>query len=311
MASMSCLPPGPHRPRAALLLSCLALAHAACAEPTPAEAPQERPALAQVTVEAQRAVLEHQLYEYVTMITHTQSRDEALHRWHTPVCPAVVGLSKDEGEFILTRLSQIARAAETPLDGERCQANLAVVFTNDPDGVIKAWRARRSHFGGVHGTPAAFERFSAKRSPVRVWYNKDFGTPGSGPMATDSLELGKSFPNTPTGSNLIGSKMFVKDVLVFSSVAVIVDSRQAVGLEIGALTDYIAMLALSDTDPEVPLGPAPTVLRLFTARAAKQPLPAGLSDWDRAYLKALYGTPLDLITQRSIIAGKMVQDVAP
>jgi hypothetical protein len=309
MANMSRFPPGVRRLRVSLLAAGLAVAGSASADPPVAE----QSALPQVTVEARRAALEHQLYQYVTTITHTQSRDEALHRWHSPLCPAVLGLSKDEGEFILTRLSQIARAAGVPLDGEHCQANLAVVFTNDPAAVIKAWGARRSHFGGVHGTPAAFERFRARRGPVRVWYNKDFGSPGAGrePTITDSLELGKSFPNTPTGSSLIGSKMFVKDVLVFSSVAVIVDSREAVGLEIGALADYIAMLALSDTDPEVSLGMTPTILRLFSARAAKEPLPTGLSDWDRAYLKALYSTTLDLITQRSIIAEKMIQDVVP
>jgi hypothetical protein len=105
--------------------------------------------------------------------------------------------------------------------------------------------------------------------------------------------------------------MYVKDLLAFSSVAVILDARQVVGIGIGPLTDYVAMLALADTDPDAPLGASPTILRLFSARAAHEPLPAGLSDWDRAYLKALYGTTLDLITQRSVIAEEMIQDVAP
>jgi hypothetical protein len=104
--------------------------------------------------------------------------------------------------------------------------------------------------------------------------------------------------------------MYVKDLLAFSSVAVIVDAREAAGIPIGPLTDYIAMLALADTDPEAPPGTAPTILRLFSARAAHEPLPAGLSDWDRAYLKALYRTTLDLITQRSVIADEMTEDVA-
>jgi hypothetical protein len=296
--------------RGAVLAAALLPAGAAPADPPPPEA-SGTSAMPQVTVEARRAALQHQLYEYVTTITRTQHTDEALHRWNYPVCPEVLGLSRDEGEFILARLSQIARAAGAPLDGEHCQANLAVVFTNDPDGLVRAWSARRSAFAGVHGTPAAFERFVARRGAVRVWYNHAFGSPTAEPALSGSLELGKRFADTPTATELGSSKMHVKDVLAFSSVAVIVDGREVSGLAIGALTDYIAMLALADTDPDAPLGATPTILRLFRARAAQEPLPAGLSDWDRAYLRALYTTNLDLITQRSVIAEKMVHEVAP
>jgi len=307
---MSRLAPRPPGLRTGLLIAGLVLAGAAGAEP-PATAIAATPSpMPQVTIEARRAALQQQLYAYITTITHTQRRDEALHRWNQRVCPAVVGLTKEEGEFILARLSQIARAAVVPLDDEQCQVNLAVVFTSDPDAVIRAWGARRSAFG-VHGSPAAFQRFAARRGPVRVWYNHSFGSPESGPLTPGSLQLGNKFPDTPTGTSLTGSRMHVKDLLAFSSVAVIVDARQAAGIAIGPLTDYIAMLAFADTDPETPLGAAPTILRLFSARAAKEPLPEGLSDWDRAYLKALYGTKLDLITQRSVIAEEMTRDVAP
>ncbi len=269
-------------------------------------------ALPQVTVEASRAALEHQLFEYVTTITHTQHTDEALHRWHDPMCPAVIGLPRDKGEFVLARLSEIARAVGTPLGGERCEANLAVVFTNDADGLIKAWNGRRSTFrAGVRGSPAAFERFAALRGPVRVWYNEDMGSASPGPDLQGSQQLGRKFQNTPTGTHLTGSRMFVKDVLVLASVAVIVDGPQVEGLPIGPLTDYVAMLALADTDPEAALGSTPTILRLFRARADGEPLPQGMSDWDRAYLKALYDANLSMITQRSVIAEKMTHTLMP
>ncbi len=306
---MSHAPSGPRCLRSRLLAAALLAAGPVFADPPATEATGPPPQVPQVTIEARRAALQHQLLVYVTTITHTQRRDEALHRWNSPVCPTVVGLSREEGEFMLARLSQITRAAGAPLDGEQCRANLAVVFTADPDALIRAWGARRSAFGGVHGTPAAFEHFAAGHGPVRVWYNKSFGSAGPGPESTGSLQLGQRFREVPTGADLIGSRMFVKDLLAFSSVAVIVDARRAAGLPIGPLTDYVAMLALADTDPEAPLGASPSILRLFRAQAAHEPLPAGLSDWDRAYLRALYSTTPDLITQRSIIAEKMTQDV--
>jgi hypothetical protein len=293
-----------------LLVAGILLAAASFAGPPDAGSPGTATPIPQVTIEARRAALRQQLYAYVATITRSQRRDEALHRWNQRVCPAVVGLTKEEGEFILARLSQIARAAVVPLDGEQCQVNLAVVFTNDPVAVIAAWGKRRSALG-VHAPPAAFARFASRRGPVRVWYNQSFGSPDSRALTPGSLQLGNRFQETPTGAQLTGSKMYVKALLAFSSVAVIVDARQTAGIGIGPLTDHIAMLAFADTDPEVPLGQAPTILRLFSARVANERLPTGLSDWDRAYLKALYGTKLDLITQRSVIAEEMVQDVAP
>jgi len=307
---MSQRPSVPSCLRRGWLAAALLLAGPVLAGPPASEASATVSPMPQVTIEARRAALQHQLFEYVNSITHTQRRDEALHRWNQPVCPAVVGLTKEEGEFILARLSQIARAAAVPLDGEQCQVNLAIVFTTDPDAVIRAWGKRRSAFG-VHGSPATFERFAARRDPVRVWYNHTFGSPDSGALTPGCLQLGNRFPDAPCGTNLTGSKMYVKDLLAFASVAVIVDARQTAGIGIGALTDYTAMRAFADTDPEVALRASPTILRLFSARAANQPLPAGLSDWDRAFLRALYGTKLDLITQRSVIAEEMIQDVAP
>jgi hypothetical protein len=287
---------------------------AASAPAAPVAAAPERPGkpLPQVTIEAQRADLGHRLSAYVANITRTTARDEALQRWRAPLCPLVAGLGRDKAEFILQRLSQIAKAASAPLDAENCQANLAIIVTSTPEVLLKAWGEHRSAFAGVHGTPAAFSRFRNKPRPIRVWYNRDFGSPDDSPILPGSMRMGNGLSNLPSSSgNFTGSKMLVKNLLVFTSVAVIVDARQIVGLEIGQLADYIAMISLTETDLDAPLGNAPTILRLFDARAAGTPLPTGLSSWDQSFLRALYNTSLSRITQRSVIADKMMLDLAP
>jgi hypothetical protein len=123
-------------------------------------------ALAQVTIEAQRAKLEHSLNAFVSSITRSVPRDESLRRWRDPICPLVAGLTREEGEYLLQRVSQIARAAGAPLDKEHCaRPNLAIVVTSKPEALIKAWGARRSAFGGVRGYPAKFSRFAEKPRP--------------------------------------------------------------------------------------------------------------------------------------------------
>jgi len=87
--------------------------------------------------------------------------------------------------------------------------------------------------------------------------------------------------------------------------------RQVVGLQIGQIADYVTMVSLAEPDLDAPLGTAPTILRLFAALPPGEDRPAGLSPWDAAFLKALYGTTLSLITQRSTIADRMLRDLAP
>jgi hypothetical protein len=304
--------------RAPLLLASLLLAGGARADPqaTPAPVPDaaahppDKP-LSQVTVEAQRASLEKRVFTYVSSVSRTTPRDEALRRWHVPICPLVAGVTNEMGEFILARLSQIAREAGAPLDKENCRANLAVIVTTTPEVLLKAWGDHRSAFGGPRDSPSAFNRFRNKRRPVRVWYNHDFGSPTSDPVLSGSLQLGPGITAPSSSGGLLGSKMFVRDILVFSSVAVIVDGNRIPGLKIRQLADFIAIVALTEADLDAPLGTAPTILRLFEPRTPGDPAPEGLTAWDRAFLKALYDTQLDLITQRSVITDKIMADLTP
>lgn len=60
-------------------------------------------------------------------------------RWKRPVCPAVAGLSKADGDLILARISQVARAAGAPLAGRHCRANLFVMATSRPHLLLRLW----------------------------------------------------------------------------------------------------------------------------------------------------------------------------
>ncbi|MGP8034344.1 MAG: hypothetical protein ACLPQ6_09395 [Steroidobacteraceae bacterium] len=300
-----------------------AAAHAAAQVP-PASAPPPSPSadaaaphagnpLPQVTVEADRATLQRRLYTFVATLAREIPRDEALRRWQVPVCPLVAGLTREQGEFILQRLSQIAAQVGAPLDKESCvQPNLVVIVSPRPEELLKAWDRHHRMFVGPRDSEAVFQRFRQQSRPVRVWYNHDFGSAKREPILNGSLQIGKaSWGIASAGDNSLGSKTFVREVLAFSSVAVIVDGRQIIGLEVRQITDYIAMAALTEVDLDAPLGDAPTILRLFNARSGGQPLPEELSGWDREFLKGLYGMTLDSVTQRSQLRDWMYRDLAP
>jgi len=260
-------------------------------------------ALETVTVEAlrQRQLLKRRVGDFVSSIT-MPSRSESLARWQVPICPLVAGLSPDKGEFILARLSQIARDADIPLLAEGCDANLLVVMTHEPEALLKMWWSKEHRLFNKDRGVGGIKRTIRSGAPVRVFYNACSVAPGT--AKTFSLKGGPI-----CGTGVPGSRLTWDAVRVIYSVIVVVDLEQARTLTFGPLTDYIAMTSLAQlrTDPE--LGAAPTILRLFdeTDETPSQ----GLSAWDRAFLKSLYATDPDNVLQLSQIKVRMLDDVAP
>jgi len=83
--------------------------------------------LDQVTVQAQRdrEKLKHDVNDFVSSAI-VKSRGESLMRWDHPLCPLVAGLAREPAEFVLRRLSDIARSIHVPLGKETCKPNFIV-----------------------------------------------------------------------------------------------------------------------------------------------------------------------------------------
>jgi hypothetical protein len=264
--------------------------------------------LPQITVEAQRARLEHQVYAYVGALTHDALPDEALKRWQDPVCPLVAGLPQAEGEFMLSRISAVARNAGVPLGPEHCRANLYVVVTATPDKLLTMWQHRSKRLF-ASGSAVQVRDFLGKARPIRVWYNSTFGTSYGTAMNSGAPELGTVFNDVPSNHHFSGSRLVIDDVPLFASVIVVVDVVQVSGLQYGQLADYVAMIGLSQLDLDVKVD-APSILQLFAARSGGEPGPSGLSSWDAAFLRALYATKQGTPMQRSAMASVMLHDIA-
>jgi len=287
--------------RPLLALSLAVIGASAAAAPPDATQP-----LDQVTVEAHRQQLEERVTAFVSKLAHPDF-DRSLRRWLVPVCPLVAGLSQVQGEFMLARLSEVARQAGVPLAGEKCSPNLDIVATADPSGLLKSWRRRDR---GLYGDamPAEVQRFLTHTHPVMVWYNAAEMEAGGAPLDPAAMEFGTNF--IPTNHHPKGTRIQFEAVEVFESVIVIVDLRRVQGLSYGQLADYVAMLGFAQLDPDADFGSAPSILQLYSAQPA-QPPPGGLSDWDVAYLRALYKTEQASRAQRNQIIQMMVRDMVP
>src|SRR5271156_2639426 len=105
------------------------LAGGAAGEPPPRfDSTGSRPssaALPQITIEAQKDA-EKRVHEFVSHVP-VLSHYESLARWNTPICPLVAGLPRDDGEFVLMRLSEIAASVGAHLAPRQCHANFVVL----------------------------------------------------------------------------------------------------------------------------------------------------------------------------------------
>jgi hypothetical protein len=70
---------------------------------------EAKPQLQTITIEARRQ-LERQVSHFVASVVVHYSQD-SLVRWNIKICPLVAGQPREQGEFMLTGISQIARAA--------------------------------------------------------------------------------------------------------------------------------------------------------------------------------------------------------
>lgn len=267
---------------------------------------------AEVTVTASRAALAPRVLKFVNQIAVRQN-DEGLPRWQDPVCPLITGLPRQEGEFTLARISQIASAANVPLAGERCRPNLFIFVTIQPMQLLQAMADKKRIVTFGDATPTVVDEFIKTPRPVRVWYNTSIRTPeGTSPnqgLPNAAQFLGGSALGGPPvyNDNDRTSHILLSKIWAFSYVFVIIDQARLQAVSRGQFADYIALVGLADIKPDAHLGDARTILKLFDG--TPQAAPDGLTDWDRAFLKSLYATEQISKTQRSHIANSSVRDV--
>ena len=256
---------------------------------------QDPASVPQVTVEAQRdaAKLRHDVDAFASS-AFTKSFGESYMRWDHPVCPLVAGLKRQEGEFVLQRLSDIARSVHVPLAKEDCKPNFFVIVTRNPSTFIKVlWRRKPGIFDTRNGI-APVRRFVDLPRPIRVWYNAASIDAQSGAAFTDALAESAGigldtvdFPVHVTPSTL-GSRLTRAVVRNIESAILIVDPEKMQGLNIGQMVDYLALVGFAQVNLDKELTEAPSILKVFSSNGSSPP---EMTLWDRALLHALYTTP--------------------
>lgn len=221
------------------------------------------------------------------------ARGRGLAQWRSELCLGVANLPAEYAQAMIDRVADIATELKVPIGEPGCEANALVIFTEDGAGLARALieEDRRTFRVGASGLDlgsSALERFRDTTAPVRWWQVSVPVDSETGQVAvrlpgeTDS----NGDPSAPQTNVFAASRLAsqIRDDLNRTIVIVDVDDISAVSFE--QLSDYVAMVTLAQVDPEGSTAGFTSILGVFEDPTVT----ASLSDWDWAYLRALYST---------------------
>jgi hypothetical protein len=212
-------------------------------------------------------------------------------RWDRKVCPLVAGLPARQLQYMADRIAVRAHQVGIETEGSGCKANILIFVTPDASrlagGIVDEYRTLVGYYsesGIVTQGRGELENFANSTAPVRWWHVNQT-------VSADGQQLGNE--NSSGGSQVVRSQQSPGRLRRgtrqdFLRVLIIVDARQAQGIQFQALSDYVAMVSLAQLDPEGETTAVPTILNLFSARDAGAQPPAAMTEWDEAYLDGLY-----------------------
>lgn len=258
------------------------------------------------------------------------ARGSGLGRWRK-VCPGIINLQRETAQPIIDRIAEMADELGIEVQGAGCEVNLVIIFTVDSSTVTQAMvnnfpRMYRYGGNGIDRGTAALREFQFTERPVRWWTlslpidsntgDRAVRLPGDRTGVTVDPVIAAEFGCNPSDC-AIGAAPIIRVTSAsrlngqiedqINKSIIVVDADAVSGLNTVQLGDYLAMVSLSQVDPEADTGGFDTVLNLFDNPQAV----SGLTAWDRAYLSALYGSPSRRRTaggQASAVAAIMNRD---
>ncbi len=254
-------------------------------------------------------------------------------RWEAPICPYTVGVKPEAAQFVTDRLKAVAAEIGAPVSTNAvCKYNIEIVFTKTPQALLDDMKKNQPGLLGYQGSREELDRLATFSRPIEARYTtatKDL----RGQVEVDSPRttsmgqgvtllmpcgmLGRKFEppgkickqNIPQASkvSVTGSRLGDGLRSNFYHVVIVVDPRLIAGQELGAVSDYIALLALSQLGSLETCQTLPSIVNLLAKDCANPP--AGLTATDKGYLRGLYSMQADLTVgvQKNDIAARMEQ----
>ena len=254
-----------------------------------------------------------------------------LARWDDEICPITLGLSPAMNAFVTARVKAVALEVGAPVSkNPKCKPNVEVLFSAEPQKLVDRVARDQGALLGFHYASQTKDLTKVSR-PIQAWYltmtrnwkgekalDVDHGITGSVNMANGATKatVGSDLPamrnmgQWPEGC--AGSSFTHCLRSNFYHVLIVADNNTLGGREIGPVSDYISLLALSQSSSLDGCNELPSILDILSTKCSGDASVKSLTATDLAYLKGLYSTDLETIftLEKSQIADIMMRDSA-
>jgi hypothetical protein len=230
-------------------------------------------------------------------------------RWNRRLCVGVSNLQADAAQYIVDRISLLAVDVGLEIGEPGCIPNVIVIFATDAKFVAKYMVENEPlHFrpaglgsGDMSLSRAALAEFAASDRAVRWWH---VSLPVDARTGNPAIAIpGQGYPTIAVaGPSRIHSG--IRDDL--QHVLIVVDATKLKGTTWQQLADYLGVVSLAQIDPAANPAAFDSILNLFENPSAY----SGLTDWDRAYVRALYEFDQERRPnlQTGALVGEMLRD---
>jgi len=277
-----------------------------------------------VDVTAPKVPLDQAVHSFVNSYVHPTETAGKIARWTSkiPLCPDAVGLSPALNVFVVERIRTVASMVGAPTNlTSPCNDNVVVWFTQHPQDIIDYIAKNNEDLLGYHEISQK-KKLATMSYPIQAWYetatrdnngglhtDRAWQDPectvamqeldsaiiayGTGVYATQPFLLQRVL-QTCGGASVTGNRVLDGLRGEIGEVTILVDTNKIIGMPLGAVSDYIAMLALSQTKAFLTCQTLTSITNLMTPNCEAQKAQT-LTEADIAYLKAIYKTDPNVI----------------
>lgn len=235
-----------------------------------------------IVVSGQRAEQAKAAATQARAVTQPAPAGKPLARHYVPICVRVFGLGDPYAQAVAERVTGNVRSLGLLVGGTGCQPNAWIGLVSNSRSQVAELRKRE---------PAMFaslkrheiERIFRGSSAVQAWHATEIKGVDGRPIPVVRMPDGSEYEiNQQFKAGRLTSTIRVD----FTGSIVLFDRKLVGSRSLGQLADYATMRLLAATYDQAGLDPnVPTILSLF---ATADGAPDALTEFDRAYLKALY-----------------------
>ena len=254
-------------------------------------------------------------------------------RWEKGICPVAVGQKPAFTAFVTARVKAIAVAAGAPVSTlESCTPNIEIIFTVTPQTLLDNVRKNDPDYLGYAETNALREKLATVTRPIQAWYATETIDLDGQPRMDSPRRLGGGIAMSnftafamPYTMGVNRDPLYLPDATYvrvtgnhindgarsgFNHIIIAVDTKKLAGQDFIPLTDYIAMLALTQLNSLNACQQLPSIVNKLAPDCDQKV--DGITANDLAYLHGLYQMAADksLVFQQNDIADRMQDKLA-